>query len=736
MPLDKAQSPLPKRIAAKLARIPLLLLCCVLVTAQDTFLQRFTTFSLPAYRFLRPADMVATDFNQDGVPDLAVAGSLGITVLTGAGGIEFRPQRDYSAPMPVALVSADLDQDGNSDLVSASNNGLTLFSGAASGDLRPRGSVPIVASAAPDSITSLAAADFNSDGKPDLAAALSSGSVVLLEGDGAFRFQTRNPLLTRANVRNARIAVADVDGDGKQDIIAGHWAASYVSLYLGNGNGTFQSERVLEVCPDPAYVTVGELDRDGKPDLIVTSPSSGGPWLLPGNGDGTFRDPINFAWGWSRLLTIGDWNHDGSPDLAGAAPDAVNLSISIGSEDGTFPPPRNYPIGGDPTAAISADFDGDGVSDLAVANRQTSNIGIFLGHEDGTLTSGGTLGAFQPEAVLAGTFLGDDAPVLAVANSGTDELLLIPDPGQDTPGNVRHYPVGKFPTRVAAADFDGDGVADVAVINQNSKDLSILFGLPDGGLAAERRVALGNYPSGLAVADVNGDARPDVIALLPLAGTVAVLLGRGRDGFDPPAALAAQMSSISDQIHDNFAVADFTGDGKADILFGGSENGMLLFAGNGDGAFQDPVVVDARRELLTLQAADLNGDGKPDAAAFGLNGLQVFLSSDGELRLAGAIPTGELGYSRIASLVISDWNGDGFPDAALTSSVHPGFAVLMGNGDGSFQPARIFRGFSSGTASIYPRWVTSADLNRDGRKDLVLAGEDSALWIFWNDPDP
>src|SRR5579863_1046193 len=324
--------------------------------------------------------------------------------------------------------------------------------------------------------------DLNEDGKLDLVLANASDntlSVLLGNGDGTF--QTQKTYAVGANPMD--IAIADFNGDGRLDLAVTNTKSNTVSVLLGNGDGTFRTQVQYATGMGPNGIAAADVNGDGKLDLLVTNSSDNTLSVLLGNGDGTFQAAVNYAAGEDPVsVAVGDFNHDGKLDLAVAnfiADFGFNrnlVTILLGNGDGTFSPPTSY-TSNCGSFVTAADFNGDGNLDLAVATTE-GGFCRFLGNGDGT---------FQ---AYVSYFAGDSA------------------------------------TWVGAADFNGDGKLDVAVASGNYDigiTASILLGNGDGtfGLYTLYGSQLAQQ---LAIGDFNGDGKLDLAAAVFSSNTVSVLL--------------------------------------------------------------------------------------------------------------------------------------------------------------------------------------------------------------------
>jgi hypothetical protein len=215
--------------------------------------------------------MIAADFNGDGKLDLAATNADGdiVSILLGNGDGTFRAHVDYatgSVPFPIAV--GDLNGDGKLDLVvgNAHANTFSVLLGNGDGTFQTHVDYPTIPNP-----QSLVLADFNGDGKLDLAV-FSEGdgtSILLGNGDGTFRHLADYATGCGSNGTDCTAAVGDLNGDGKLDLAVRNSPANTVSVFLGNGDGTFQPPLSFPTCPNPNQVAIGDFNGDGRLDLVA-----------------------------------------------------------------------------------------------------------------------------------------------------------------------------------------------------------------------------------------------------------------------------------------------------------------------------------------------------------------------------------------------------------------------------------------------------------------------------------
>jgi hypothetical protein len=284
------------------------------------------------------------------------------------------------------------------------------------------------------------------------------------------------------------VAAGDLNGDGNLDLVVANSGDNAVSVFLGNGNGTFQPGVTYSVGSYPFFVATGDFNGDGLSDLAVANQNDHSISILVGNGDGTFKPAVAYLVGTTDVanLAVGDFNKDGKLDLAATNPSSDTVSILIGNGDGSFQAPVAYPTGnlGDHPIAVTAfDFNGDGNLDLAVTNLNAKTVAILLGNGGGTFQAAvpysTTTGFFiGPSAMTTGDFNGDGKIDLAITDQDDNTASILLGNGDGTFQSPLEFPTGNFAVGVAAGDFNGDGRLDLAVASHNDNTVSVLLHLP------------------------------------------------------------------------------------------------------------------------------------------------------------------------------------------------------------------------------------------------------------------
>jgi gliding motility-associated-like protein len=341
--------------------------------------------------------------------------------------------------------------------------------------------------------------DFDGDGKADFAVTNYSSNTVSVyrntsSGAGNISFATKVDFTT--GNRPVSIVVADIDADGKLDLVVGNSGlGTTVSVFrntsTGAGNINFAARVNFTTGPNPNFVSVGDLDKDGKPDLAVVNFSNSSVSIFlntsSGSGNVNFSPKVDFATGQQpNAVSIGDFDGDDKPDLVvvnlGDHDISILRNLSTGTGDINFDTKIDYATGNTPRHVSIGDLDGDGKPDLAVANDDVGPTSIFRNASTGV---GDINFSTQPD-VMAGSGLrvvsigdldGDGKADLAVSNQNDNNVSVfrnVSATGAITYSTKVDFAVDARPFSVFIGDFDGDGKADMAATNFNSNSISIL----------------------------------------------------------------------------------------------------------------------------------------------------------------------------------------------------------------------------------------------------------------------
>jgi hypothetical protein len=334
----------------------------------------------------------------------------------------------------------------------------------------------------------VAIADFNHDGKPDIAYLLSGGgapsvSILLGQGNGIFF----GPITTTLGAAAAAkvMAVGDLNNDGFPDVITCDFDNSKIYVLLGNGDGTFQTPKTMNGGADG--LAIGDFNGDGKADFAATL-FPGSMVIYLGNGDGTFNagTPISTGGSGSNAVVAGDFNHDGNLDLAIANQNSNNVSIMFGQGNGKFAAPVLYPLdpASVPQALALGDVNGDGFPDIVAAETSNFSVAVLLGSSSNSFTNIGTfpLNRYIYDLALADMNGDGKLDIVAATNYGTTVssfATVLLGNGNGTFGTSMDFAVTPGAISVAVGDLNGDGIPDIAVAGWAGTAVSVLTsGIP------------------------------------------------------------------------------------------------------------------------------------------------------------------------------------------------------------------------------------------------------------------
>jgi hypothetical protein len=311
------------------------------------------------------------------------------------------------------------------------------------------------------------AADFNNDGKPDLAVINNdtSGTIAIYLGNGDGTFQA--PTTVNSGGFPKSFTVADVNGDGDLDLIVPVQSTAQVAILLGHGDGTFAAPSFYAVGNASTFVAVGDFNGDGKPDLVVVNDSSNNVSVLLGNGDGTFQAQTTYSVGnFPEGVAVGDFNNDGKLDLA--VSDGSGVSLLLGNGNGTFGAASTIAVASaGPAFLMAGDLRGNGTLDLVYPDGFSANVYVLLGNNDGTFQTAVAYPTGDvPQSLSLGDIDGDGILDIVAADTGGDGLVsILLGKGNGTFSAKTDYTVGSLPENVVLADFNGDGLLDLATSN-------------------------------------------------------------------------------------------------------------------------------------------------------------------------------------------------------------------------------------------------------------------------------
>jgi hypothetical protein len=335
---------------------------------------------------------------------------------------------------------------------------------------------------------SISVADVNSDGRPDIIVANQLGfnvGVFFNSGNGTFLPQITYS--TGFNSHPQDVSAVDVNGDNKPDIIVANNGGNNVGVLLNSGNGTFLRQKAY-ITGDKSYppsVAVGDVNNDNKADIIVTNQNINSISVLLNSGNGTFLPQTIYSVPYGSSVacpSVVDVNGDNKPDIIVVNSGKNSIGILFNTGDGTFLNQTTYPTGLDtnPRFVSVVDVNNDNKPDLIVSNYNKNNIGVHFNSDNGT---------FLP-------------PTTYSTGSGSN------------------------PLSVSVVDINGDNKRDIIVVNGGKNNIGVFLNIGNGTFLPQTTYSTGSgsNPAFVSVMDVNNDNKPDFIVANSAAHNIGVLL--------------------------------------------------------------------------------------------------------------------------------------------------------------------------------------------------------------------
>jgi parallel beta-helix repeat protein len=717
-----------------------------------------------------PRGIISADFNGDGKPDIAVTnnGSVSMSVFINNGNGTFATKVDYpTGNNPTSVTAADFNGDGKPDLAVANTGSdtISIFINSGTGTFAAK-----VDYSSPTSPTGITSADFNGDGKPDLAVVnnfTNNTSVFLNSGLGSGQFGASPPTATSktdytTGTGPRYITSADFNGDGKPDMAVTNNTSGTVSIFINSGNGLFAAKVDYTTGTNPVGITSADFNGDGKPDIAVANSGTTNTsvFLNSGLGSGQFgaspptaTSKTDYPTGAAPLgITSADFNNDGFPDLVAAGNGAALASVFLNNVSSGFDSSTTTQL-----SAKTAIINDSGKVGLLVQGASTSDnifqaqnsTGQLLSSIDGSgrLTVGGgpvyvaqlsvdgqlsfatkvdTTTGLGPTETATADFNSDGKPDVAVVNFNASTMSVFLNSGTGTfPSAVATPATATGPTSVTSGDFNGDGKPDLAVTNQTSGSISVFLNSGTSPyFSAKTDTTTASLPQNIVSADFNGDGKPDLAVTNNGTTSLSVFLNSGTGTFPTKTDYNTTGSPYG------ITTADFNGDGNIDIAITRSSNTMSILLNNGSGAFTTIADYATATAPRLITSADFNNDGYPDVAVENSTSASasVFLNNkDGTFATKVDYPTGSTSFG----ITAADFSGDGKPDLAATSQGSNTLSILINNGTGTFATKIDY------TTANSPQGLSAADFNGDGRTDITVPnGNANSMSIFMNTSSP
>lgn len=501
---------------------------------------------------------------------------------------------------------------------------------------------------------------------------------------GVYFVPTSPPTLTTGTNPDS-VDVGDVNDDGRVDIVVANYNSDNVSVFLGNGDGTYQTPLLFSVSPNPSSVTVADFNNDCKLDIATSSYSSNNICVLLNTGTNgantvSFGAQIRSLSGTGiKALAQLDFNGDKNVDLISVNSTSNNISLLLGKGDGTFGPEQTFAVGTTPVALAIGDLNGDGCLDVVVANQDSNNFSVLLCSK---AIPG--CGGFQRQAI---------------------------------------YDLGSSPSSIALGDINNDGTLDVVATNKGDNNVSLLLGNGDGTFKCQTTLSVGTAPCSVALGDLNSDLNLDIVTANGGSNNISILLGNGNGSFN------RQINYASPTMPCFVKLANLDGpcfpQNKLDIIIADSASNeiriLINTALNGSGG--------------VISVPGSGGSGGPNSR---INSSPIFAVGPGSSPTSYSTPRIHIYDSSStnpttprADILVFSPEFTGGVVTAIGDINHDGFAdVIAGAGQGGGPHVKVYSGVDYKTVlydffAFSPSFLggvtlASADINNDLYDDIIV----------------
>ncbi|MES2702142.1 MAG: FG-GAP-like repeat-containing protein [Bacteroidota bacterium] len=696
------------------------------VGSVSVFRNTSTSGAVAAASFATRADFTVDGTNSHnlGFADIDGDGKLDLVVLnynrntvsvlrntSSSGSISFAARADFSAgATPLGLAFGDLDGDGKVDIAVANGGSATV---SVLRNIATTGTITSASFAAKTDFATPAAnnyrvaiADINADGKPEvIVTTYLSNSVSVfpnLSSSGSF---TSSSLGTRADFATGSgpigLAIADVDGSGQQDIIVANNVSTSISVYRNLGAGTvstgsFAAKVDFTTAAAPYHVTAGDIDGNGKVDIVVANNSAASVSV--------FRNT------------------------------ATSGSITTSSLASKV----DFTCGGSPQYVSVADIDGDSQSDIVVANAGGSTVSVI---RNSPLLFPPTVTSLSPyianpgaSVTITGTNFNSTAANNIVYFGATKATVTAASPTSLTatvPVGATFMPVSVNNTALAVAGYSQ--YPFLPTFN-NSANIA-------GTVSFDTKVDFtsGTNPYNMAIGDLDGDGKPDIAVANLSATTISVFRNTSASGSISAGSFAAKVDYTVGNSPSGIAIGDIDGDGKLDIAVAHSSVSAVSVLKNLSTAGTiNSSSFAAKVDFATTGTAgygveidDIDMDGKPELIVANQlsNSISVFrnITSTGVINSSSFAPKVDFATGAYPSfLTTADFDGDGRKDIAvanyLSSNTVSVFRNTSSPGNISASSFASAVNFATGHGALK---VAAGDIDGDGKPDLAVSNAES-----------
>jgi hypothetical protein len=677
--------------------------------------------------------------------DLAVAdqNTDQVTVLKGQGNGTFQaeanpiPLGGSSFAAPTSLVAGDFRNNGITDLAVASQDALNgnfieLLLNDGNGNFTTQQPIPLASGATPVAIIT---GKFFGDGLLDLATADSSGNgpddYSVFQNQGSGNFGPQVSAAVSASGSSTALVAGDFTGNGLTDLAIAKSGPDSVQVVLSSNNGKFSNPSAVDLVRSETPV-VGNLNGDGLPDVSVVD-AAGDILYRAAQPGGSFAPPVTVNPGDpSRGIAVVQTSS--GPLLASV--DANDDFVTLFSyRPSGFVPVGKLHTGSLPAQIVAADLDGTGLTDLIVRNAGDGTLSVFYGEPNGGFSSPTVLPVGLGASDVEVANLDQDGRLdIVYSDRLAGEVGVIENlgGGKFAPAVLYHAGLGPYgvngisvsslegTSSVAVGAFTPGGLDSIVALNPGSNTFGLLTDLGDGRLTNASIWPTPGNP--LAVRAINLPNSMTGLAILTSAG-LFIEPPDGHGGFLPPTEISVESGA------NGLTVANLTGGNLSDLLVSNALGDVEVLYGNSNGTFQPAQSLDQQVGL----AVYAQGGSTPTAFIFTNQRTDQLIvqTVGGGTTVLGDASTGLITPGAVK---LADLNNNGILDLIVANTGSNNVLVFPGLGNGTFGPAlNGGNGFFTGTNPVA---ITVATLTDSGRPDLIIADNGSNdVRILFNIPD-
>ncbi len=717
-----------------------------------------------------PSWVAAGDFDGDGKPDLVVgnAGSRTISVFLNTstpGNVSFVPKVDYNVGNGnngnYVVSVGDIDGDGKTDIISSNYSDATLSVTRNTSTVGTLSFAPVVTFSVGGGTHSVAVGDLDGDGKLDLVSANSAGASISvlknISSIGNVAFTSRVDLTTGSGSTPIAISLADLDGDGKPDIsVANISPSNYISVFRNTsivGSLSFDATKNYATSANPYGVATADLDGDGKSEIIAAAAGANTVSILRNQiGEPVISSftPLSAVAGTSVIISGNNFNNITGVSFGGVpatsftvvSSSAIVASVGNGASGNVSVTTSSSTssLGGFtflvPVPTITTFSPASGAIGTTVIITGTnfstipSNNIVWFGSVRAAV-SAATATSLTVTVPAGATYL----PITVTVNNliaASSKPFMVTFAGGGTVFNGSSFSakidsaVGSAPESVTVSDIDGDGKSDIIVTNQNGNTISILrntsIGVKNISFATKVDISTSTFPLGGCATDLDGDGKPDLVIVSHNGNKVGVFRNTSTVGN---ISMASEIDYATGSSPYSVAVGDLDGDGKPDLAVCNSSSHTISVYLNtstvGNLSFTNKIDYTVSGYVVGVAIGDMDGDGKLDIIAtnnspYTVSVLRNTSSGNGNISFAS--------YKDFATesgsycTVIGDLDGDGKLDLVVTNESAGTLSVLKNNstvGNVSFTTKVDYAAQSGGL----PSYLCLTDMEGDGKLDIA-----------------